>query len=110
MPIHHMPEIGCSHKIVHCLMECLIGASERCVFAESGKKNLLSDQAAQPLDGCRIGFHRQVTYDLQLDRPAQELSLPCLFEIDRADDRGVLRKYFDKPFLLQAHQRVADRC
>jgi hypothetical protein len=37
------------------------------------------------------------------------MSLLRQADVDPADDGGVLRKDFNEPFLLKAHQRIADR-
>ncbi len=80
-------------------------------FEVAGLRELLlaRDRGIQLGVQCSIRLQRQQAHDLQLQRLTQEMRLLRAMHVDAAHHRCVLRKYLDQTFLVEAHQRIADR-
>jgi len=90
-------------------MEIIVGSHEFLEVAGSGAFLLQRNCAVQLVHQGIDMLQPERLDDFQLQRLPQEVSLLRQSHIDPAHDRGMLREDVDQAFLLEPHQRVADR-
>jgi len=106
---HQRPDVLLVGGLIELGVELVVGCHE--FFESTGLRELLlpRDGRVEPGDQRLVRLQREHAHDLQFQRLAQEMRLLRAVHVDAADHRCILRKHLDQAFLLEAHQRVADR-
>jgi hypothetical protein len=103
-------KLGDASSLENPPMELAVGEIERGKIAFCREITLLPDEGDQLQHDAPVRAEAKRLGSLLLQRPAQELGLAGMGDIDQADPRRALGDDLDQSFLAKAQKRITDRC